>query len=76
MTIPQQTGGGNSTTLVAVKKLQSAADEATKKDFIREIRIMSKLRHDNIVQVSVCVYNKLEYSLGGGGGVVTTPTIT
>lgn len=40
--------------LVAVKKLQPTANESTKNDFIREIRIMSKLRHENIVQVGSC----------------------
>ena len=51
---PSLVGGGNSNTatkLVAVKQLQTSADESTKMDFLREIRIMSKLRHENIVQV-------------------------
>lgn len=56
---PLQEGVDNSNSaskLVAVKKLQSNADEATKQDFIREIRIMSRLKHDNIVQVSNCLH--------------------
>lgn len=38
--------------LVAMKTLQSNANEAAKADFNHEIRIMDKLRHENIVQVS------------------------
>jgi len=37
--------------LVAVKMLQVNVQETAKNDFYREIRIMSRLRHDNIVQV-------------------------
>lgn len=48
---PPQLSGESQTRLVAVKKLQSTVNEATKKDFLREIRIMGKLRHENIVQV-------------------------
>ena len=57
---PSLVGGGNSNTatkLVAVKQLQTSADESTKMDFLREIRIMSKLRHENIVQVGNIQYN-------------------
>lgn len=56
MTTSQKEGNSNSTRrLVAVKKLQPSANEATKGDFIREIKIMSKLRHSNIVQVRTVV---------------------
>ena len=52
MTALKDGGGLDKPRLVAMKKLQPAASEATKIDFIREIKIMSKLRHPNIVQVS------------------------
>ncbi|XP_067940716.1 discoidin domain-containing receptor 2-like [Watersipora subatra] len=49
MTVQQE--DGEQTKLVAMKKLQSTAGELTKSDFMREIKIMSKLRHPNIIQV-------------------------
>lgn len=39
--------------LVAVKTLHPSASEEAKLDFNREIRIMNKLRHENIIQVRV-----------------------